>query len=271
MNNTVDCSIIIPVFNNIEYLEECLQSCVEQQTSYTFEIIIIDDFSEIDICKKVRGYNFNSNISCYKNTKKGVSSARNLGAKVSKGKYLAFIDSDDLMIKNRIQLQIEKLKTGENMIGLGGQIELIGNYQKSIKANIYPIRYMEILRKMAKGNFFACSTMMVEKKYYQLCSGMNPKINLAEDYDLWLRLLDIGPMINLPEVLTLYRSHELQTSKVRQIGVKINIIGIKFKYILSWKARSISKTYMLISIPQDIINLLLTVLNEIRFRLKYII
>jgi len=271
MYNNLDCSIIIPVFSNIDYLQECIESCVEQETSYNYEIIIIDDFSEIDVCKKVLSYNFNSTISCYKNTKKGVSSARNLGAEVSKGKYLAFIDSDDVMKRNRIQLQIDKLKSEENIIGVGGQIELIGNFYKGTKVNTYPLNHIEILRNMAKGNFFACSTMMVEKKYYQMSGGMNTRINLAEDYDLWLRLLDIGPMINLPEVVTFYRSHELQTSKVRQIGVKLNIIGIKLQYSLTRKPRAVSKLHMLLSIPQDILLLLLTVLNEIRRRFKYII
>lgn len=91
-------SIIIPLYNiNIEYLEECLESCIKQDYN-DYEIIVVDDGSEI---------NYNSLLSKFKSKIKyirtdnfGVSHARNIGIKNSIGKYLLFLDSDDYLPTN---------------------------------------------------------------------------------------------------------------------------------------------------------------------------
>ena len=88
-------SVIIPVFNVCDYLEECLESVIAQ-TFQDFEIIIVDDGSTDDslaIAKKFADFNKNIRIVTQKN--EGLSSARNAGLKEAKGEYIFFLDSDD--------------------------------------------------------------------------------------------------------------------------------------------------------------------------------
>ena len=94
----VKVSVIIPVYNVENYIQECIQSILNQ-TINEIEIIVIDDGStdkSIDIIKKFN----DERINIITNKKLGVSCARNEGIKIAKGRYISFVDSDDYIINN---------------------------------------------------------------------------------------------------------------------------------------------------------------------------
>lgn len=96
-------SVVVPVYNAEEYLERCLQSILSQ-TLKDFELILVDDGSPDDcglICDKYA--EIDNRISVYHYPNQGVSAARNHGIEVSKGKWIAFIDSDDYVLPNYLQ------------------------------------------------------------------------------------------------------------------------------------------------------------------------
>ncbi len=103
-------SIIIPVYNVEKYLKECLDSVINQ--SYTnIEILLIDDGSTDSSSKICKEYcKIDNRIKYYKKKNGGLSSARNYGIKKSTGKYLSFIDSDDIISNNMIQILYNELK-----------------------------------------------------------------------------------------------------------------------------------------------------------------
>ena len=108
-NNLI--SVIVPVYNAEEYLEECIDS-VLRQTYSNFELIMVNDEStdnSLDIIKKYQSKD--ERIVVYNQKHQGVSSARNRGIEISKGEYLAFLDADDLYLsKDYLKLLIEVLK-----------------------------------------------------------------------------------------------------------------------------------------------------------------
>jgi glycosyltransferase involved in cell wall biosynthesis len=96
-------SVIIPFYKGKEWLEEALDS-VKQQTYKNLEIILINDGSNEDI-----SYLISNDINYYEQNNKGVSSARNIGIGKSTGEFIAFLDSDDLWEKNKIQIQLNEM------------------------------------------------------------------------------------------------------------------------------------------------------------------
>ena len=100
-----DITIIIPVFNAEQYLEECINSIIEQDYDFNkIEIILIDDGSidnSLAICKKYQ--KLYSNIKFISQKNSGVSVARNKGIRNANGKYLMFLDSDDFISENAIK------------------------------------------------------------------------------------------------------------------------------------------------------------------------
>ena len=106
----MDISIIIPVYNVEKYLKYTLDSVIKQNTS-NFEVILIDDGSKDNsgkICDEYRKkYDF---IKVIHKKNEGVSIARNTGLKEAKGKYIMFLDSDDLLTDGILNIIKEKIK-----------------------------------------------------------------------------------------------------------------------------------------------------------------
>ncbi|STO07250.1 glycosyltransferase family 2 protein [Exiguobacterium aurantiacum] len=102
-------SVVIPFYSNVKWLKEALES-VQDQTYKNIEVILVDDGSKENTSHILSLYRFNSLLVNKKNG--GPASARNLGIEVAKGKYIAFLDSDDLWLSNKLTCQIEEMEKG---------------------------------------------------------------------------------------------------------------------------------------------------------------
>ncbi len=102
-NNNIKISVIVPVYNVEKFVEECVQSIINQ-TLTDIEIILINDNSKDnsnEICKEL--LKKDSRISLYQSEGKGVSKARNIGISVAKGEWISFVDSDDWLEENMME------------------------------------------------------------------------------------------------------------------------------------------------------------------------
>ena len=103
-------SIVIPIYNAVKYLEECLNS-IKNQTYKNFEVIMVNDGSKDDsetICKRFS--EDDTRFRYFKKENGGVSSARNLGLDNVEGDYITFIDADDWIDENHLELLINSIK-----------------------------------------------------------------------------------------------------------------------------------------------------------------
>ena len=99
---TLDLSIIIPVYNGEKYLKECLASIFNNKTKYEYEVIVIDDGSSDDSMKILQSYS-KDNLIIKSQTNQGAAAARNQGLDLARGEYVAFIDSDDYISDDYIE------------------------------------------------------------------------------------------------------------------------------------------------------------------------
>ncbi|EIZ0687102.1 TPA: glycosyltransferase family 2 protein [Vibrio parahaemolyticus] len=120
-NEVVDLSIVIANYNNQEYLKLALDSVLNQKTIYKFEVIIIDDCSTDESRKIIDSYQCNEKIiKVFNNNNVGISSVRNSGINLARGKYISFLDADDCYHPDFIQVMLDNV--------IGSDI-LICNYQ----------------------------------------------------------------------------------------------------------------------------------------------
>lgn len=91
----LDLSIIIANYNNSNYLKKAIDSVLEQDTTYSYEIIIIDDCSTDNSIDVIAEYDDGLIVKIYNNLNVGISSVRNIGIERAKGKFISFLDSDD--------------------------------------------------------------------------------------------------------------------------------------------------------------------------------
>ena len=111
MNDEVlfDISVIIPVYNVQKYLKDCLDSVVSQSIDGTYEVIIVNDGSTDNSGAIVHSYAQVSNIQVVDQSNGGLSAARNAGLRLSRGKYIMFVDSDDALAPGYLRAMKDRL------------------------------------------------------------------------------------------------------------------------------------------------------------------
>ncbi len=110
IDENIDLSIIVPAYNSSDYIKECISSVLMQKTSYNYELIVINDGSKDDTLEKINLFKENKHLKIITQENKGFSAARNRGIDESLGKYIMFLDSDDLLCENSIEKLIKTAK-----------------------------------------------------------------------------------------------------------------------------------------------------------------
>ena len=106
---SVDVSIIVPLYNSEKYIEACVNGFLNQETQYIFEVILVNDGSKDRTLSMARVYQnqYKDIIKVIDQPNGGISSARNMGIKASRGKYLSFVDHDDYVDSHFIERLME--------------------------------------------------------------------------------------------------------------------------------------------------------------------
>lgn len=103
IDENIDLSIIVPAYNVSEFIEECINSVLSQKTKFKYELIVINDGSKDDTLDKINLFKEDSHLKIINQENRGFSGARNRGIDEAKGKYIMFLDSDDLLCENSIE------------------------------------------------------------------------------------------------------------------------------------------------------------------------
>jgi teichuronic acid biosynthesis glycosyltransferase TuaG len=211
-------SVIMPVYNSEKFIAESIVS-VQAQTNKDWELIIVDDGSTDQtsaIAKQYAEKDLRIKYIYQENGKQG--KARNNGIKNSCGEYIAFIDSDDLWVSNKLEKQIEALQKYEvDLIFSDGYIFM--NNINNIQGDLNSLRGFftpeQGLHHLLIANRIPILSVLVKKEKI-LQAGTFEEVAIIqniEDYHLWLKVLANGSTIyGLPEKLVYYRRHESQVT-----------------------------------------------------------
>ena len=119
---SVDVSVIIPCYNNAEYLRESLDSVLAQESRYSFEAVVINDGSQDDTPRILKEYETLPNVTVLHQENRGHSGARNAGLQVCRGKYMLFHDSDDTLLPGAIEALAACAEAQEADVVAGGYL-----------------------------------------------------------------------------------------------------------------------------------------------------
>lgn len=212
-------SIIIPNYNGSLFLKECLDS-IQGQTFKDFEAIIIDDGSTDDSRSIVSHYvEADSRFKLMAISNTGLpSKVRNEGIRAAKGEWISFLDSDDYWTLDKLQKVHDFISNSKDsaLVGIGHneyQFEEGGQNEKSDFRNLSGPNFYEDL--ILNGNCFSTSCMTVKKTVLLEVGSFSEddRFYIVEDYDLWMKLSNIGSLYNMPDVLTHYRISDFSISK----------------------------------------------------------
>jgi len=204
-------TVLMPVYNGAKYLNESIDSILNQTFS-DFEFLIIDDESTDDSVKIIKSYD-DPRIKLIVNKKNiGQSATLNKGLELARGKYIARMDQDDISMPERLKKQMEFMDECPNIGVCGSWIQHFGKYDY-----LTPLELDDdsIKIKLLTNQNLAHPAVMIRKSTlvkYQL--NYDPTFTIAMDYDLWVRMFEYCSFANLPEPLLKYRTHKNQKSKI---------------------------------------------------------
>ena len=207
-NKTV--SICIPTYNRRAYLRETIDS-IFQQTYKDYEIVIVDDGSTDGTEEMIKNLGFP--VTYYWQENSGDAAARNKLIELAKGKYISFIDSDDLLIPDAIERMIKVMEAQNEDIIVYGSYYRINENGKI---------YGRCKRRLYSGNItiplfstilvHACGSMFPTRVLRE-SPAFDKTLNICSDYDLWLRLSTKYKFIALSEPTFMRRRHSSNLSK----------------------------------------------------------
>lgn len=237
-------SVILVTYNSSRYLEESISSVLDQ-TYKNFELIIVDDGST-DKTKSIIKKFKDKRIKYTYQTNQGPSKARNFGIKISKYRWICFIDADDYWYKNKLEV-VSKLLSSSNLIyhKLHKKVEFKKQNLHIIQSRLKYIFFQKSIGSKIKkpitqnlliyGNTIPTSSVVIRKKILKKIKIFDEKLRIGEDYDLWLRLSLVTNKFNfISENLGTYRIHtESATKKRKDITRLVMNIEKKYHHILN--------------------------------------
>lgn len=206
----------MPVFNAGKFLAPAIESLLGQ-TAGDFELLVIDDASSDqsrDVVEKFCKID-NRIRPFFQRENRGISATRNFALEQARGKYIGFLNHDDVALPERFARQLDFLARNEDVDLVGSAVENIDADGKSLNLSPMPENDLEI-RWM---NLLDCpirqSALMTRRALFGRGLRYDPRVVSYSDYDFVSRAIRTTRAANLPEPLTQYRKHPRNTSRVR--------------------------------------------------------
>jgi glycosyltransferase involved in cell wall biosynthesis len=199
-------SVVIPTRNRCARLLEAIAS-VRAQTGVDFEIIVVDDASSDEtpqalppLCREEPRLRYVRNESPL-----GGSGARNAGAALARGEFVAFLDDDDCFLPGKLERQVAVLRSSPDALAASGSFWLYFEGRQSVRRLLRsPRSRAELLRANILGGASVC---MVREEVFRKVGGFDPLLPSCQDWDLWLKLHARGGIVVCEEPLVRYSLH----------------------------------------------------------------
>lgn len=202
-------SVLMPVFNEERYLSRAIDS-VLQQSFADLELVLIDDGSADGSGDIIREYaRRDRRVVAGFREHRGVAEARNEGAELAAGRFIASLDADDVAEPTRLALQHAYLERHRDCIAVGGQILFTDRDGWPLYRSEFPADHAAIdeAHLSGVGCVLSQGTSAISRDAIIRVGGFRPQFQVAEDLDLFLRLAEIGTLANLTEPVIRCRLH----------------------------------------------------------------
>ncbi|MEP6888554.1 MAG: glycosyltransferase [Nitrospirales bacterium] len=201
-------SVIIPCYRQAHFLDQAIDSVLEQTYPDT-EVIVVDDGSPDQTSEVVRRY---PQVEYIVQANQGLAAARNRGIEASKGEYLVFLDADDHLLPNHFGASLRAFQLKPDAALVCGSYRLFGSIARDAQHNcdLLPDHFGTLLR----WNFIGPPHVaMFKREVVSRLGGFRRGVQGCEDYDLYLRIAREHRIHCHHEVIAEYRRHESQMSQ----------------------------------------------------------
>ena len=211
------------IYNGEYFLYDAIASILDQ-TFTDFEFLLIDDASSDNSHDIIQSFN-DARIRYVKNNKNvGQTASLNYGLNLSKGKYIARMDQDDLSHRDRLFIQHNYMEQNPNISVVGSWAELINENGDYIGTTIHPTKYSDIKESIAFGCPISHSSAFFRKKIIDEIGGYPKDIVVPMDWGLWIICVQNDyKLSNIPNFLISLRFHQHNVSSSKQMRIRKEI------------------------------------------------
>ncbi|MBW6474931.1 MAG: glycosyltransferase [Anaerolineaceae bacterium] len=250
--DTSKVSIVIPVFNGGDYLQEAIESALAQ-TYKNVEILVINDGSDDSGATERIAMSYDDRVRYFSKPNGGVGSALNRAISEMTGDYFSWLSHDDLYTKDKVEKEINALsRIGRNDVVVYSDYSVF----TSCPENAVPVNLKNVPPKhfrywiTVENRLHGC-TLLIPRNAFEKVGGFNESLRTTQDYDLWFRMAKEFSFVHIPDVLVKARSHCDQGSH-RMAGIALaecnellsNFVrGLQPQEILSATSRPLAESY----------------------------
>jgi glycosyltransferase involved in cell wall biosynthesis len=216
-------SVVIPCYRQARFLPEAL-ACVFAQTHPAVEAVVVNDGSDDDTEDVARG--FLPRIRYVWQNNAGLPAARNAGIEVATGKYLLFLDADDLIHERALEWLVAAANGREDVIAVCGWRKFAGTLENRIDRD-FVIEPAPVLPRLIHGNPAPTHAHLVPRALVEAVGHFEESLRSCEDWDLWLRLAIAGAeLIAVPQVAAYYRQMpgSMSTNHERMLATRTEVL-----------------------------------------------
>lgn len=199
-------TVLMPVYNAERFVAETVDTILSQ-TFRDFEFLIINDGSTDRSLEILEGYSRRDDrIRLISRANTGYVAALNEGLALARGEFIARIDADDLSDPRRLQLQVDRMRAEPQLVALGSNASAIDEDGLPLGDYSVPLTHEEIeANHLAGSSSIHHPAVMLRPEAVKRVGGYRRELMPCEDFDLWLRLGEIGRLANLCESLLIKR------------------------------------------------------------------
>jgi len=228
-------SVVVPSYNHEAYIEECILS-VLNQTYKNIELIVVDDGStdrSREILERLQNQ-FHFVLLFQEN--QGISKTMNKAISLSHGKYISSSASDDFMMPDKIERQVNYMESDPDCSLVFGKVHMVDNNSQIIEGLTVVDPVEDVVgsvpfEKLIEGNCIPAASVMYKKEAWEQC-GKYDENSIIEDWGLWLEFAYSGKIVYLDEYFAYYRWHgDNLTSNT------LKMYTAAWKIVQNWKDR----------------------------------
>src|SRR5574337_107221 len=240
-------SVIIPVRNGKDYLQEALESVLKQSFA-DFELLLIDDGATDDDYARYARQDERIRVIHLAGT--GVSRARNVGMAQSRGDLLAFLDADDVWFPGKLQAQVRYFDAHPDVGVVFGKFirwqALSGREFVPASSLIHDASHLNcatpersgwLYARLLGGLLVGMNTAVVRRTVYEAIGGFNEALRQGEDYDFWLKASRVAEMHSLNGPVALYRIHG--ASAMHRLSPENHLVNLLNAAVTRWGLNSL--------------------------------
>jgi glycosyltransferase involved in cell wall biosynthesis len=217
-------SVIIPVYNRLEYLSAALKSALSQLDSGV-QVLVVDDGSAVDVRGSLIGYG--KRVELHRVRNGGPAAARNHGIRHAKGEYVLFLDDDDYLEAGALQSLLNAAREAGNAPWVVGKYHYVDRLGQPTGIK-HKVSYGsgDVYSRMIHNNLVgAPCTVLVRKDVLEQAGGFDEsrELQTCEDYDLWLKLAQAHPVVAIPTIVANYRVHGANATRDRAKALEVKL------------------------------------------------